>query len=109
MTSDAPARGSIWWADPDPVVGSEMAKRRPVVVLSRDLVNARRRTVLVVPLSSRSDAHPPISVKVTCRGRDVIAIGDQLRAIDKSRLQDFIEVMESDEVAAIRSALDDLI
>lgn len=109
MTRDAPIRGSIWWADPDPIVGSEIAKRRPVVVLSRDLVNARRRTVIAIPLSSRSNAHPPITVPVSCRGRDVIAVVDQVRAIDKSRLQEYIETMPPDDVDAIRAALDDLI
>lgn len=47
-----PQRGEICSAALDPTVGSEIAKRRPCLILTTDLVNAYRRTVVVVPLSS---------------------------------------------------------
>ena len=51
-------RGDIYIIDFDPPkgeeykVGSEIMKRRPAVVISRDAINNVRRTVMVVPLSS---------------------------------------------------------
>jgi mRNA interferase MazF len=44
------------------------------------------RTVLVLPLSSSGIPRPPLAIEVECLGRNVVAVCDQLRAIDKSRL-----------------------
>lgn len=41
-----PARGEVWWCEP-PDIG-----RRPVVVLSRDVVIPRRRRALVAPCTT---------------------------------------------------------
>jgi len=45
-----PRRGEVWWLRLDPTEGSEIAKTRPCVVLTADVLNERRRTVVVVPL-----------------------------------------------------------
>lgn len=109
MSAAAPRRGEVWWADPDPAVGSEIHKRRPVVVIGHDAVNARRRTVVVVPLSTGPTPAPPVIVPVTCRGRAVTAVVDQVRAIDKARLVEFIEPMPGAEVEAVRAALREIL
>ena len=77
MDASAPRRGDVWWANLDPVIGPEIAKRRPVVVIGHDIVNARRRTVIVVPLSSSPTPYPPITVPVSCLGQTVVAVIDQ--------------------------------
>lgn len=41
-----PARGEVWWCEP-PEIG-----RRPVVVLSRDVVIPRRRRAIVAPCTT---------------------------------------------------------
>ncbi len=46
-------RGEIRWADLNPVRGSEQAGRRPVLVLSHDIFNARSGTVIAVALTSQ--------------------------------------------------------
>ena len=46
-------RGEIYWADLDPTQGSEQAGRRPVLVLSEDVFNARSGTVIAVALTSQ--------------------------------------------------------
>lgn len=89
----------------DPTLGSEIAKTRPCVVLTRDLINEHRRTVVVIPLSSSPKAYPPIGVRVNCVGRAAVAATDQIRAIAKERLQERIGVMSGDEMAAIGAAL----
>jgi mRNA interferase MazF len=49
-------RGSIYWADLRPPVGSRPAKRRPVLVISADTYNASRlATVLVAVVTSNTD------------------------------------------------------
>jgi mRNA interferase MazF len=100
-----PRRGEVWWAALDPALGSEIAKTRPCVVLTRDLVNQNRRTVVVVPLSSSPSAHPPIRVAVTCGGRAAVAVTDQIRAIAKERLQSRLGMLSAPEMAAIEDAL----
>jgi len=105
----AARRGDVWWADLDPARGGEIGKRRPVVILGRNAINARRRTVVVVPLSSLLRAAPPLTVRVHCLQREATAAVDQVRALDKTRLVEFIETMLPDEVTAIRAALDDIL
>ena len=45
-------RGSIWWVEFDPAVGSEIRKTRPAVIVSNDLANRYLSRVVVVPLTS---------------------------------------------------------
>jgi mRNA interferase MazF len=100
-----PRRSEVWWAALDPVLGSEIAKTRPCVVLSRDTVNEFRRTVVVVPLSSSPTAHPPIHVAVRCGGKPAVAVVDQIRAISKQRLQSRMGVLTAEEVDSIADAI----
>ena len=100
-----PRRGEVWWVALDPTFGSEIAKTRPCVVMTRDLINQHRRTVVVVPLSISPSAHPPIRVAVNCGGKPAVAVVDQIRAIAKERLQSHIGVLAEREIEAIEDAL----
>ena len=46
-------RGEVRWADLNPVRGHEQAGRRPVLILSHDVFNARSGTVIAVALTSQ--------------------------------------------------------
>jgi len=98
-------RGSIWWADLDPTRGSEIKKKRPVVIIGNNVINEKRRTVIVIPLSSSTNAFPPITVNVECMNKNVIAIIDQVRAIDKSRLLSEIELLSLYDLNTVSMAL----
>lgn len=87
-------RGEIWWVNLEPTQGSEIRKTRPCVVLTHDTLNRLRRTVVVVPLSTAAKPHPPITVPVSCQGKSVVAIIDQIRAVAKHRLLSRIERMD---------------
>ena len=78
-------QGEIWWVSLDPTQGSEIRKTRPAIVLTADALNRARRTV-VVPLSTGPEPRPPIVVATPSAGRGVVAVCDQIRAVDKSRL-----------------------
>ena len=80
-------RGEVWWANLEPTQGSEIRKARPVVVLTIDAVNRARRTVVIVPLTTSRDPRPPVRVAVPSAGQDSAAACDQLRAVDKGRLE----------------------
>lgn len=100
-----PERGEIWWVALDPTLGSEIRKTRPCVVVSVRVLNERRRTVIVVPLSSSPKASPPILIPITCDGRPAVAVSDQLRAVAKERLRSRLGVVAEDELAALAGGL----
>ena len=79
-------RYGIYFADLDPVRGSEIAKTRPVVVVSQDAMNRHLETVVVCPLTSV--LHPMWRSRVLCkcaRRKAEIAV-DQIRTLSKRRL-----------------------
>lgn len=98
-------RGDIWWVALDPGQGSEIQKTRPCVVLTNDILNRLRKTVVVVPLSTAAKPHPPITIPVNCQGRPAVAVIDQIRAVAKHRLQSKIESLDSKDLSAITRAL----
>ena len=105
MTDATIKRGDIWWIGLDPTQGSEIKKTRPCIVLTHDTINRLRRTVVVVPLSTAAKPHPPITVPVTCQGRSVVAIVDQIRAVAKHRLESRIETISADELDEVCQAV----
>jgi mRNA interferase MazF len=48
-----PARGEVYWTEFDPVVGSEMGKTRPAVVVQNDIGNRGSPTTIVATVTSR--------------------------------------------------------
>ena len=98
-------RGEIWWVRLNPTEGSEIRKTRPCLVVSTDIVNERRKTVVVIPLSSSPQASPPLLVPLLCAGRRAVAVIDQIRAIDKRRLEQRIESVPGERLQAIEEGL----
>ncbi|WP_368860870.1 type II toxin-antitoxin system PemK/MazF family toxin [Desulforhabdus sp. TSK] len=45
------------------------------------------------------------TVKVSCMGKNALAVCDQLRAVDKTRLTDWIEVMDQESLESIGKGL----
>jgi mRNA interferase MazF len=45
-------RGEIYYANLDPSLGSEMAKRRPVLIVSNNINNQVGATVTILPITS---------------------------------------------------------
>ena len=86
-----PRRGQVYDVGFDPVVGSEIGKRRPSVVVSNDLNNRFAGTVTVVPLTGAPARRSyPFEVRLP-KGtagltRDSRAKCDQVRTVDKRRV-----------------------
>jgi len=100
-----PERGDIWWVSLDRTLGPEIRKTRPCVVISVKALNERRRTVIVVPLSSLPKASPPILIPISCEGRPAVAVSDQIRAVAKERLRSRLGVVTAEELAALEDGL----
>ena len=73
--------------------------------MSADGLNRARRTVIIVPLSTGPVARPPIVVAVPSVGAASVAICDQLRAVDKSRLIRREGRLSNADLGAVEQAL----
>jgi mRNA interferase MazF len=104
-----PHRGEVWWVSLDPAQGSEIRKTRPCLVLTIDVVNRNRNTVVVVPYSPAAGSYPPITVPVTCNGKNAVAVIDQVRAIAKHRLREKIEDAPHETIRTVTSALSQIL
>lgn len=98
-------RGEIWWVSLDPAKGSEIKKTRPCVVLTNDTLNRLRKTVVVIPLSTAAQAHPPVTVAVQCGGRKAVAVVDQIRAVAKHRFKSRVGALASAELEEVCQAV----
>lgn len=104
-TAAAVRRGEVWWVDLDPTRGSEIRKTRPAVVLTANALNRVRRTVVVVPLSTGPTPRPPIVVATASAGTGSVAVCDQVRAIDKSRLTQLMGQLAAADLRAVEDGV----
>lgn len=83
-------RGDILYADLSPTVGSEINKRRPVLVVSNDASNRAASTVTVLPITSNVSRIYPFEVALSSADsglpRDSKVQAQQIRTIAKERL-----------------------
>jgi mRNA interferase MazF len=98
-------RGHVYWVDLEPTAGSQQRGRRPCLILTVDPINAVRRTVGVIPLSSSPQVAEPIVVAVKSIGPQSVAICDQLRAVDKRKIDRLIGPVTNDELALIEASV----
>ena len=95
----------FWWVNLDPTLGSEIKKTRPCLVLGTNVLNERRRTVVIIPLSTGPHAAPPLLVPVGCAGRQAVAVVDQIRAVAKERLHRKLGELSPDDLVKVEEAL----
>jgi mRNA interferase MazF len=105
----SPLRGEIWWVDLNPTRGSEINKKRPCVVLSVDAINHRRKTVVVIPLSTAATVRPPLTVSIACGDRQAVAVVDQIRASAKERFGNRIGFATALEMETLEEALREIL
>ncbi len=98
-------RGDVYWVNLDPTRGSEICKTRPCVLVGATPINKARRTVVVVPISSSGVPRPPLAVPVNCLGKQALAVCDQIRAIDKTRLVRRAEFLGKEDLAELDKGL----
>ena len=85
-------RGDVFDARLDPTEGSEQAGSRPVVIVSRDAINASSPVVIVVPCTTMRLGRRIFPSQVALHApegglaADSVALGEQVRAVAKSRL-----------------------
>jgi len=110
-----PTRGDVFKAVLDPTKGSEQGGVRPVVVVSRDAINASSPVVIVIPITDLDHKQRLYPSHVALRQgsggltKDSVALAEQIRAIEKSRFTEHwgkLGPVEMEQVdAAIKKAL----
>ena len=85
-------RGDVYDAKLDPVEGSEQSGTRPVVIVSRNVINAHSSVVLAVPCTTYRENRRVYPTQVLVIAPDggltnnSIFMTDQVRVLAKSRL-----------------------
>ena len=103
-------RGDICIASLDPVVGKEISKTRPVVIVSNDKNNTFSGTVTILPITSkRLKRIYPFEVLLPKGSgslpKDSKVKADQIRTLDKSRIISILGKLNEGAVKSIDRAL----
>lgn len=103
-------RGDVFYADLNPVVGSEQGGIRPVLVIQNDVGNKYSPTVIIAAITSQIDkAKLPTHVELPHEDygleKDSVLLLEQLRTIDKRRLKEKITFLDQDIMAKVDEAL----
>jgi mRNA interferase MazF len=101
-------RYDILLANLDPTQGSEMAKTRPVVVVSPDVMNAALETVVVCPLTTKLHPKWRSRVQVACAGKPAEIAVDQIRTISQFRLGRRVDSLKPAAAAEVRRLISEL-
>lgn len=85
-------RGDIYFANLDPTVGSEIRKKRPVIIVSNNANNKMASTVTVAPITSNTTKVYPFEVLLKIKQSGLLKQSKvqchQVRIISKLRIQD---------------------
>lgn len=103
----APSRFEVWIVRFEPVLGAEIGKTRPAVVISPDDANHSLKTVIVAALTSVRRKWPTrVPVRVNKITGDVAL--DQMRAVDKRRLAKRMGALSAAETEALLQRLSEM-
>ena len=101
-------RSEIYYADLNPVEGSEQGGVRPVLILQNDIGNKFSSTTIVAAITSKVDrTNLPTHVSIRACGlkKNSIILLEQIRVIDKSRIADFIGMADEDTMENVKEAV----
>lgn len=107
MCNKSIQRGEIYFADLDHGLGSEQDGKRPVLILQNDVGNLYSPTTIVAPLTSKMKKKIPTHVVIKNNNLRYtsIALLEQIRVIDKTRLNTFICRATDDEMKRVDDAI----
>lgn len=105
-------RGEIYWADLNPVRGSEQGGLRPVLILSHNVFNARSGTVIAVAITSQAQrAGFPLTLELTASTlpkQSWVKIS-QVRTLSVDRIGEKLAEASPEEVARIVEGLNEIV
>lgn len=100
-------KGEVYYANLNPVVGSEQGGLRPVVILQNDVGNQYSPTTIVAPVTKRKKTYVPMHVFLHDKFlvKHSMLLLEQIRAIDKSRLTEKIGKLSKKSIKRINKAI----
>ena len=100
-------KGEVYYADLNPVVGSEQGGVRPVVIIQNDIGNRHSPTTIIAPITKRDKSYVPMHVKLndSFLTKNSMVLLEQIRAIDKSRLLNKAGTLSQKSINQIDKAL----
>jgi mRNA interferase MazF len=105
-------RGNIYWADLNPVIGSEQGGFRPVLILSHNVFNERSGTVIAVAVTSQAQrAGFPLTLGLTASKlpkKSWVKIS-QIRTLSVKRIGKKITSASEEELADVIDGLSEII
>lgn len=106
---DFPVRGEIWLVSLEPVVGYEIGKTRPALVISNDRNNQFAETITVLPITSNVKKIYPFETFLPKRETnlpvDSKIKSNQIRTVDKKRLIKLIGNVSEEKLKEVKQAL----
>ena len=102
-------RGDIYYADLNPVCGSEQGGKRPVVVIQNDMGNTYAPTLIVATITTKADkrkfpTHYLVKENAAFDEPSTIML-EQLRTIDKNRVLGYLGKIPPKEMLNVDKAL----
>ena len=103
-------RGDIYYAELNPVVGSEQGGTRPVLIISNNMGNRHSPTVIIAAITSRVQTKSKLPTHTTVNDfegldMDSVVLLEQIRTVDKKRLKQYMGMMPTETMARVDKAL----
>lgn len=106
-------QGEIWYANLNPIKGSEQAGLRPVVVVSGNMLNSLINTVIVFPLTTKIKNYKgnlvlsPTSKNGLEKKSEVHIF--HIRSLSKERMTKKLGDITPNEIKELKDGLDDIL
>ena len=104
------SRGDVVLCDLNPVVGTEQAGIRPVVVLQIDRANAASPHTIIAPFTTKIrrallPSHAFVPAGIGGLSQDSVALCEQVRVVDKRRIIKIVGHLDEPYLEEIAKAL----
>ena len=106
-------QGELWYANLNPVVGSEQASMRPLLILSGNLLNTYLNVVICCPLTTKIKNYKgnvilnPNDVNNLMESSEVLTF--HIRSVSKDRFVKKIGEVSKDELRLVKKCLDEIL
>ena len=107
---DKVIRGQMYYANLDPVIGSEQGGTRPVLVIQNDVGNCFSPTLIVAPITTRvKKANQPTHIGIPPLyglPQSSMVMLEQIKTIDRSRMGNYVGCLDDDMMGDVDEALE---
>jgi len=98
----------VFLVELDPTKGHEIQKTRPCVVVSPNEMNHNIGTIIIAPMTTKSHDFPT-RVGLKFDGKQGWIVLDQIRTVDKIRLNKKLGKIEKKEIKKVKQVLKEML